>query len=144
MAVQARPTGGQSETHKGELERSNHLVANASMVLQDYIITSVLVPSLHHQEPVFVNPRERLAFTRSHYRVWTLSALFMDREVQELRLQAATLEELREMVKTVDWIEDREFHRDQAYILEGFQSSDLWYTRDMIAATFKLRKHSLL
>ncbi|CAF9907921.1 MAG: hypothetical protein ALECFALPRED_004040 [Alectoria fallacina] len=138
LVVQGRSTGGQPETREGVLERSKHLIANALMVRKDYICTStgVLVPKVDLSDPLlFFDGRER-SFTEYHYRVWMLLELFNDREALDLRLQAATLEELQ-------WIDkaNRSFFQQCGQCSLGrFGFHELYHTFSIIKAEIELRE----
>lgn len=136
LVIQGRSIGGQPDSSEAVLEWSKHLVTIASVVLEYYTSGNVSMSRLRG-----FDRRERLDFTQSHYHVRILVELCCDREAQDLRLQAATLEELRGMAMTADWLEDRIFQEDWRCMRRMFRCSynDFYHTIDMISATFKLR-----
>lgn len=131
LAVQGRlPNSGQAETREAVLKRSKHLLLNAAVVVKDYT-SSILV----------FDAGTHVASLRSYYHVWIIIELRNNRQARSLRLQAATLEELRGMAKTFLWL-FVSFNRGGQCVLDasGPHSSRLLDTIDAIKATLELRE----
>lgn len=96
LVIQGRSADGQLETRAAVLEWSKRLVTIASRVLKYYASGSNGLRKL----------LEFTEFTESFYRVWIILELYPDRQAQDLRLEAATLSELRGMGMTLHQLGD--------------------------------------
>lgn len=102
LVIQGRSADGQLETRAAVLEWSKRLVTIASRVLKYYASGSNGLRKL----------LEFTEFTESFYLIWIILELYPDRQAQDLRLEAATLKELRGMGMTL-------------YLLGDFDLDDL-------------------
>ena len=132
LAVQSRsPYGGQVETREAVLERSKRLLSNAAVVLKGY-----------SRRISVIDAGTYVAYIASHYHLWIAMELRNDREARNSRLQAATLEELRDMAKMYNHPKFGGFYRGYLDIAasSGYHGSIISETYYAITATLRLKE----
>ena len=99
-----KSTSGPTETYEAVLERSKRLLVNAATLVKDHSSYVIHLESTTGEMKEFAYEGNLSAFTESYYRLWILLELFNDREVRDLRLQAATMKELEGMEDALHWL----------------------------------------
>lgn len=123
--------GGQAASREAVLERSKRLLINAAVVAKSY------------NSGIFViDGGTYLTYITSLYRLWIAIELGNHREALDSRLQAATLEGLRDMAKMIDLTNLKGFYRVYFGIGAGsrYHRGEIGKAYSAIRATLKLRE----
>ena len=144
VVIQVESSAGQAEAREAVLQRSKCLLANAATVLRDHSSFRItLYDSCKMVETAYQG--DLLAFTESHYRLWILLELLNNREVRDLRLQAATMKELQGMADALQWLLLKLYHQSYSPFVSSVHHSHWTFkalnlTKHLINARFASKK----